>query len=117
MARHRLTDKEWDLICDIFPLPPRMGRPTVDRRNVLDGVLWILQTGAPWRDMPEEFGKWQTAWRLFNTWNKDGTLDEIERRLRTARIAAGEIDAELWCIDGTTIRAARCAAGARKKAA
>jgi transposase len=115
MARHRLTDDQWDLISDIFPPPAGTGRPPVDRRMVMDGILWILRTGAPWRDLPEEFGKWGTAWDLFSKWNADGTLDEILRRLQAAYVDVGEIDEELWCVDGTNVRAARCAAGAPKK--
>jgi transposase len=74
-----------------------------------------MRTGAPWRDLPEEYGPWATVWDLFDTWTSGGTLDEILRRLRAIRIDAGEIDAELWCIDGTIVRAARCAAGGGKK--
>ncbi len=115
MVRHRLTDEQWKLIGDIFPLPANTGRPPRDRREILDGIFWILRTGAPWRDLPKEFGPWKTVWDLFDAWNSDGTLDEILHRLRAARIDAGEVDDELWCIDGTTIRAARCAAGGGKK--
>ncbi len=53
------------------------GRPPLDRRTIIDGIFWILRTGAPWRDLPSEFGKWQTVWRLFDQWNDDGTLDKI----------------------------------------
>jgi len=115
MVRHRLTDEQWELIADIFPPPARTGRPQRDRREIVDGILWVLRTGAPWRDLPEEFGPWNTVWDLFDTWNSDGTLDEILHGLRAARIEAGEVDDELWCIDGTSIRAARCAAGGGKK--
>jgi transposase len=115
LARHRLTDREWGLIRDLFPPPARTGRPPRDRRQVVDGILWILRTGAPWRDLPEEFGPWGTVWDLFDTWNADGTLDTILSRLRSARIDAGEVDGELWCIDGTSVRAARCAGGGAKK--
>ena len=112
MARNRLTDEQWNLIKDVFPAPAATGRPPVDRRNVVDGILWIKRTGSPWRDLPEEFGKWGTVWDLFDKWNGDGTLDEILERLRTAY---GNIDDELWCVDGTTVRAARCATGGGKK--
>lgn len=115
MLRHQLTDEEWELIQDVFPTPAATGRPPRDRRQVVNGILWILRTGAPWRDLPEEFGPWATVWDLFDRWNADGTLDQILGRLRRARIAAGEVDAELWCIDGTIVRAARCAAGGGKK--
>ena len=62
MARLLLTDEEWDLIADVFPKPAATGRPPRDPRQVVDGILWILRTGSPWRDLPAEFGPWQTAW-------------------------------------------------------
>ena len=111
MDRHRLTDEQWSRIADLFPAPKRTGRPPRDRREVLDGVLWILNTGAQWRDLPEVFGPWGTAWDLFDTWNADGTLGSILQRLQ----GEVEIDEELWCIDGTTVRAHKCASGGGKK--
>jgi transposase len=78
---------------------------------VLDGILWILRTGSPWRDLPDALGPWQTVWRLFDQWNGDGTLEAIVAELR----GEIEINQELWCIDGTIVRAAKCAAGGGKK--
>jgi transposase len=115
MARLLLADEEWELIEDLFGEPAVMGRPPVNRRMVVDGILWILRTGSPWRDLPEEFGKWQTAWRLFDKWNAEGTLDAVLQRLRAAHIEAGVVSEELWCIDGTVVRAARCSSGGGKK--
>lgn len=115
MVRHRLTDEQWALIADLFPPPKPTGRPPRDRREIVDAILWILRTGSPWRDLPEEFGPWGTVWDLFDTWNADGTLDNILQRLRSAAVDAGDIDGELWCVDGTNVRAARCAAGGGKK--
>ena len=115
MARLLLTDDEWELIEDFFPKPASTGRPPVDRRMVVNGILWILRTGSPWRDLPEEFGTWKTCWRLFDEWNADGTLDKILRRLRAAFVDVGAIDEQLWCVDGSIVRAARCAAGGGKK--
>lgn len=111
MARLRMSDRQWRRIQPMVPVGKPGGRPPLDRRNILDGILWILRTGAPWRDVPEEFGKWQSIWRLFDQWNGDGTLDTILQNLQ------GEmsINKELWCIDGTVIRAQRCAAGGGKK--
>ncbi len=111
MLRHRLTDEQWDLISDVFAEPKRMGRRPQDRRQVVDGIVWILRTGSPWRDLPDAFGPWATVWDLFDTWNRDGTLQAILDRLR----GQVEIDEELWCIDGTIVRAAKCAAGGGKK--
>ena len=111
MLRRRLTDVQWDLIADLFAPPKRTGRPPGDRRQMIDGILWILGTGAPWRDLPDELGPWATVWDLFDTWNADGTLYAILDRLR----GQVQIGAELWCVDGTSVRAARCAAGGGKK--
>ena len=111
MVRHRLTDDQWRLIEDLFPKPARTGRPPADRRNTFEGILWILRTGSPWRDLPAEFGIWSTVWEWFDRWNSDGTLAAILRKLQTM----ADIEPELWCIAGTVIRAARCAAGGGKK--
>ena len=111
MLRHRLTDEQWDWISDIFPDPKRTGRPPRDRRQVMAGILWILRTGSPWRNLPEAFGPWATVWELFDKWNEDGTLQAILDRLRSQV----KIDKKLWCIDGTIVRAAKCAAGGGKK--
>jgi transposase len=116
MARLLLTDDEWELIADAFAEPAATGRPRRDARTVLDGVLWVLPTGSPWRDLPAEFGAGKTAWRMFDEWTSDGTLAEILRRLQVTFVGAGAIDERLWCIDGTIVRAARCAAGVGKKA-
>jgi transposase len=111
MLRHRLTDEQWQRIADLFPPRKRMGRPPRDRRQVLDGILWVLNTGVQWRDLPVEFGPWQTTWDLFDKWNADGTLVAILDRLR----GQVEIDEQLWCIDGTVVRAHKCASGGGKK--
>ncbi len=111
MLRHRLTDKQWELIAELFPEPKRTGRPPRNRRQIVDGILWILRTGSPWRDLPQEFGPWATVWDLFDTWNADGTLQAILDRVR----GEVDIDDELWCVDGTIVRAAKCASGGGKK--
>lgn len=115
MARLLLSDDQWALIDDLFPAPAATGRPRRDPRQVLDGILWILRTGSAWRDLPAEFGAWKTAWRMFDTWTADGTFDKILRRLQGSYIDVEELDHGLWCIDGTVVRAARCAAGGGKK--
>jgi transposase len=116
MNRHRLTDKQWELIADLIPPSANTGRPPTDRRLIVDGILWILQTGAPWRDLPEEvFGPWETVYGLYNSWNANGLLDEILLRLQARRIDAKKVDLQLWCIDGSVVRAHRCAGGAAKK--
>jgi transposase len=100
---------------DLFPPPAATGRPPRSRRQILDAIFYVLRTGSPWRDVPAEFGPWQTAWRLFDAWNAGGIFDEILHRLRTRMIELDPVDKQLWCIDGTIIRAHRCAGGGGKK--
>jgi transposase len=114
MIRHRLTDEQWNAIADLFPQPKVTGRPPRKPREMFDAILWILRTGSPWRDLPSAFGPWGTAWDTFDRWNADGTLDAALDRLRSAEIDAENLD-DLWCVDGTVVRAARCAAGGGKK--
>lgn len=111
MTRHRLTDEQWEIIADEFGDPKPTGRPPVDRRIVVNGIFWLMRAGSPWRDLPDEFGAWQTVWRLFDQWNRDGTLDRVLAKLRRLE----ESNEELWCVDGTVVRAAKCAAGGGKK--
>lgn len=115
LQRHELTNEQWLLIRDLIPKPPnRRGRPR-SSRQVLNGMLWILRTGAPWRDLPEKYGPFQTAWRRFQRWREAGVLTAIRERLLELINDAGDLDWDLWCVDGSSIRASRAAVGARKK--
>jgi transposase len=80
-------------------------------------MFWILRTGAPWRDLPERYGPWRTVYDRFSLWSRDGTFDRIVSHLQADLDAQGRIDWELFCIDGSSVRASRSAAGARKKSA
>ncbi len=116
MRRHRLADEEWALIEDIFPKNGRRpGRPWADHRNVVDGIIHVLVTGVPWRDLPGEFGPWITVYRRFARYRDDGTFDRIVDRLQLNLSAEGRIDADLFCVDGSNVRAHRSAAGAKKR--
>ncbi len=70
---------------------------------------------SAWRDLPKEFGPWQTVYHHFNQWSSQGKLSQILRHLKQAMSDSESFDHELWCIDGTVVRAARCAAGGGKK--
>lgn len=116
MPRHGLSDMEWEWVADLFPTGNfKTGRRARDRRVILNAIFWILRTGAPWRDVPAEFGPWSTVWDFFNKWNNDGTFDAMLRRLRGFVIPHDAESSELWCIDGTSVRAARCSGGGGKK--
>lgn len=118
MQRHQLTDEQWTIVePDVPKKSARVGRPPEDPREMLDGILWILRTGAPWRDLPERFGPWKTVYDYFSNWRKRGVFDRILEKLQIRLDRAGKIDWDLWCIDGSNVRAGRCAAGADKKVA
>jgi len=116
MRRHELTDHQWALVAPFFP-PRRRGPGGQwrDDRVMLNGILWRLNTGAPWRDLPERYGPWQTVYHRFNALRRSGLLDRIGAALHVRLDEAGLIDPDLFCIDGTNVRAARAAAGAAKK--
>lgn len=113
-GRYELTDREWKAIRDCLPKRKRRGRPPRDPRQIANGVLWILHSGAPWRDMPERYGPWETIYRRFREWEEQGVIERVLRSLQGRLNGEDAIDLDLWCIDGTSIRAARAAAGARK---
>jgi len=116
MKRHELTDEQWALVEPHLPLSTaRTGRPARDRRTLLNGIFWVLSTGAPWRDLPERFGPWQTVYDHFRRWRKSGVFAAILEALQVKLDDNGYIDWELWCVDGSSVRAARAAAGADKK--
>ena len=117
MKRHALTDEQWLLVDPLIPRSTaKTGRPPSDRRLMLDGIFWILNTGAPWRDLPERFGPWQTVYDHFSKWRKSGVFAVIIGVLQVRLDQQGLIDWDLWCVDGASIRATRAAAGADKKA-
>jgi transposase len=116
MRRHELTDQQWELLAPSFPpRPRRRGGQWRDDRTILNGILWRLNTGAPWRDLPERYGPWQTVYHRFNALRKSGQLDRLVQALQLRLDRRGLIDYDLWCVDGSAIRASRAAAGASKK--
>lgn len=116
MSRHDLTDSEWKVIRRFLPTERtgRPGRPWKPHRRVINGILFVLRTGIPWPDLPAEFGNSRTVYNRFRRWVKSGLWLKIFRSLVDRLLKEGEIDFELWCVDGTVIRAHRVAAGALK---
>jgi transposase len=84
---------------------------------VLNGILWVLRTGAPWRDLPERYGPWQTVYSRFRRWREAGVWDRLLRELQREAAHDDTLDDSLAMIDGTSIRAHQHAAGAKKGAA
>lgn len=113
--RYELSDEQWVLIEGLFPKSKGRGRPWGDHRKIVNGLFWILSSGAPWRDLPERYGPWETVYYRFWLWDQDGTFDKIVETLQVALDEQGFIDWKLWCVDGSSIRAHKAAAGAAKK--
>jgi transposase len=114
--RHELTDAAWAVLEPLLPpTPRRRGRPWRDHRTVINGILWVLATGVPWRDAPERYGPWPTLYARFARWTQDGTWERLLAALLAEIHRRGRIDWDLWCVDGTSIRALTAAAGAGKK--
>ncbi len=83
--RHDLTDEQWAVLEPLLPdRTPRRGGRWIDHRPVVDGVIWRVRTGAPWRDLPPAYGRWQTVYDRHRRWSADGTWDRVLQRLRTA---------------------------------
>ncbi len=115
--RHEVSEEEWAILDTVIPKSTaRTGRPARDRRTMLNGVMWILSTGAQWRDLPERFGPWETVYGTFAKWRASGVFDAIVKALHLRLDREGKLDWDLWCIDGTSVRGSRSAAGASKKA-
>ena len=100
----QLTDEQWLLIHDLFPMPkpdPCGGRPRVDSRRCLEGILWVLRSGARWKDLPRSFPSYATCWRRFMRWSLDGVWDRAWARLISQLDQQGKIDWEQGFADGT----------------
>ncbi len=74
-----LSDKSWKIVEPLLPKLPigQRGRPWRENREVLDGILWVLRIGAPWRDLPKKYPPYQTCHRRFQRWSTDGTLEKV----------------------------------------
>jgi transposase len=108
MHRHALTNEEWEKIEPFMTgKASDPGATATDNRRFIDAVLWIAKTGAPWRDLPERLGQWDTQYTRFNRWAKAGRWQQIFEAL------AVEVDEEFLMIDSTIVRAHQHAAGAK----
>ena len=109
--RRILSNSQWKRIKPL--LPPergRNGRPYIQSHcDTLEGILWIARTGAPWRDLPPDFGKWITVYQRFNRWVKAGIIDAIFQSI------AGKLDLDVVLIDGTFIKVHQHGTGAPKE--
>ena len=110
MPRRMLTNKQWELIKPLLPgKPDDPGRTALNNRKTLEGILWIARTGAPWRDLPPQFGKWGTIYQRFNRWTKAGVFDRI------FDATSGNLDLRAVMVDGSFVKVHQHGAGAPKE--
>lgn len=109
MDRLVLSDVQWDRISGlIIGRPDQKGSTGRNNRMFVEGVLWIVRTAAPWRDLPEVFGEWNSVFRRFSRWSEKG----VWRRMFEAM--SDDPDFEYLIVDSTIVRAHQHASGAQK---
>lgn len=103
VSRTEISDEAWAVIGPLFPAVKATGRPPVDRRAVVEATAWRYRTGAPWRDVPERFGNWNTIYKNFNRWSAQGVWARVLEKTQSLAHQRGELD---WVasIDSTIVR-------------
>ena len=113
-----LTDEQWSVIQPLIPEPPRRpdgrGRPWRDCREVMNGILWILRTGACWYDLPDRYPPYQTCHRRFQQWVRSGVFEHILQALADDLRERGGLDLSECHIDGTFVIAKKGATGSER---
>jgi transposase len=120
MARttRELSDAQWAKLAPLLPpRRPKMGRPPKDHRPIMEAIVWLDRTGAPWRDLPCEYGPWETVASRFYRWRRRGVWDRVLAALQAQAQVRGELDWLLHFVDGSVVRAHQHAAGARRRPA
>ena len=116
-----LTEEQWAVVSAILPADrvrsDRRGRPWTDRRTVLNGVLWILRTGAPWKDLPPRYGAYQTVHRRFQHWVRSGVLEQVLLAVAQDLKDRSGLDLRECFIDGTFVPAKKGGAASGKPSA
>jgi transposase len=115
-GRGELTDAAWARIEPLLPARGGRGRQWRDHRQVINGILWKLRTGAPWRELPERYGPWKTCHERLRVWTADSTWDRILDHVIVKDDSVGAVE-WTFSIDSSSVRAHQHAAGARKKGA
>src|SRR5262249_52955251 len=108
IRRYDLTDFEWSVIEPVLPMDRRGPKPR-DNRRVLNGIFWVLRTGAPWRDLPERYGPYTSAYNRFNRWRKAGIWDGMMDAIVKA------YDGNVQMIDNSIVRVHQHASGPKKE--
>ncbi|WP_413775855.1 IS5 family transposase [Paenibacillus sp. LS1] len=108
-TRYEIHERQWRLIQDLFPpeRKPQGGRPAVDNRIMLNAMLWVARSGAPWRDLPDHFPNWKSVYTRFRRWQKAGIWDEVLKHVSL------DSDEESVMIDATIVRVHQHGSGAK----
>ncbi len=111
IRRYEINNEEWEKIKEMFPPEQtgKKGRPTKNNRIMLNGMLWIARTGVQWRELPEQYGPWQTVYSRFRKWQKTGILEKIFHML------SSDADKENLSIDSTMAKSHQSTNGGFKK--
>jgi transposase len=112
MRRHELSEEQWNKIKKLLPLEkkPQGGRPAKDNRLMLNGIIYWLNTGIPWRDLPERFGSWSSVYSRFRRWTQQGVWE----KLFTALVEQDIVDETALMLDSTTIKVHQHGSGLKK---
>lgn len=108
--RQELSDAQWELIAPHLPPPKGTGRPRADDRKTLEGVLWVLRSGARWQDVPRAYGSPTTCWRRLKQWEESGVWEGLWRVILAALEARQELDWAQAFLDGSFVPAKKGAA-------
>jgi transposase len=112
--RGDLNNEQWARLVPLLPpQKPKVGRPAEDHRRILNGILWKVRTGAPWRDLPERYGPWPTVASRLRRWRLAGVWDRVFAAAQERADAEGRLDWDVQFVDGSTIRAHQHAAGGK----
>lgn len=112
MKRHELSERQWDSLKDLFPpeRKPQGGRPGKSNQDMLNAILYWLNTGIPWRDLPERFGPWQSVYSRFRAWTLAGVWEKVFAYL----IEQDIVEETTLMLDSTTIKVHQHASGVKK---
>jgi transposase len=103
VARQEISDETWAVLEPLFPRARGTGRPMMNMRSTVEGIAWRFRTGAPWRDVPERFGHWNSIYQRFSDWSADGTWSRVLATVQGAAASRGELE---WTVsvDSTITR-------------
>jgi transposase len=103
VARQEISDETWAVLEPLFPRAKATGRPMMNMRSTVEGIAWRFRTGAPWRDVPERFGHWNSIYQRFSDWSADGTWSRVLATVQGAAASRGELE-WTFSVDSTITR-------------